>query len=169
MIILDFADAGSSPYNDRSWALFTDRVMGGVSQGFLTREVVCGRSALRMRGFVSLENDGGFVQMARDLLPGGGAFDASAFKAVEIDVIGNGESYGCHLRSLDTVRPWQSYRQSFAAGAAWKRIRLPFDGFTPHRIDAPLNLRLLRRIGLVAIGRPFEADLSVSRMAFCGA
>lgn len=83
-IIID--DVSSFECNGSTWSLFTDRVMGGVSQGILMREMVCGRSALRMRGLVSFENNGGFVQMARDLAPGGGAIDASAFIGVEIDV-----------------------------------------------------------------------------------
>ena len=49
------------------WQLFTDRVMGGVSNGTMIREMVAGRPAIRMRGDVSLENNGGFVQMSLDL------------------------------------------------------------------------------------------------------
>ena len=41
------------------WQLFTDRVMGGVSGGTMVREIVAGRPAIRMRGDVSLENNGG--------------------------------------------------------------------------------------------------------------
>lgn len=168
MIIDDVNSAGSSACNGSTWSLFTDQVMGGISQGDLTREMVCGRSALRMRGLVSLENNGGFVQMARDLTPGGGAIDASAFIGVEMDVMGNGESYGCHLRTLATIRPWQSYRHGFPTTQRWTTVRLPFAEFVGHRIDVPLDLSSLRRIGLVAIGRQFHADLSVSRVAFYG-
>jgi hypothetical protein len=35
--------------------------MGGVSNGTMVREQVAGRPAIRMRGDVSLENNGGFV------------------------------------------------------------------------------------------------------------
>jgi len=51
------------------WQLFTDQVMGGVSNGSMMREMVAGRPAIRMRGDVSLENKGGFVQIAIDLMP----------------------------------------------------------------------------------------------------
>lgn len=51
------------------WELIADRVMGGVSSGEMTREPVAGRPELRMRGAVSLENNGGFVQVALDLAP----------------------------------------------------------------------------------------------------
>jgi hypothetical protein len=38
--------------------------------------------------------------------------------------------------------------------------------FAPHRIDLPLNVRRLRRVGIVAIGRAFAADVAVARLAF---
>jgi hypothetical protein len=150
------------------WQLVTDRVMGGVSDGTLVRETVSGRPALRMRGDVSLENNGGFVQMALDLAPDGGVVDASSWTGIELDVIGNDEDYGVHLRTDAVERPWQSYRQSFRAGAAWRTVQLAFADFVPHRIEVPLDVRRLRRIGLIAIGRAFTADLAVGGVRFFG-
>jgi hypothetical protein len=150
------------------WQLVTDRVMGGVSDGTLVRETVSGRPALRMRGDVSLENNGGFVQMALDLAPDRGVVDASAWTGIELDAIGNDQDYGVHLRTDAVERPWQSYRQSFRAGAAWRTVQLAFADFVPHRIEVPLDVRRLRRIGLVAIGRAFAADLAVSGVRFYG-
>jgi hypothetical protein len=68
------------------WQLFTDRVMGGISNGTMTRELVSGRPAIRMRGDVNLENKGGFIQIAIDLVPDGKAKDASDWGGVELDV-----------------------------------------------------------------------------------
>lgn len=146
--------------------LITDTVMGGVSSGTLTRETVGGREAYRMRGMVSLENNGGFVQMAADINPDGALFDASAFTGIELDVTGNTETYNIHLRTSDLTRPWQSYRQSFIAGPEWETHRIPFTDFTPHRTEMPLDITKLRRIGILAIGRVFEADVSVARLRF---
>jgi hypothetical protein len=148
------------------WHLFTDQVMGGVSTGTMVREVIAGRPAIRMRGDVSLENNGGFVQIARDLSPDGGVVDASLWSGIELDVFGNGETYGVHLRTQATTRPWQSYRQIFTATPEWRTVQLWFDGFVPHRLDAALDIRHLRRIGLVAIGRAFAADLAVAGIRF---
>jgi len=147
----------------RRWQLITDGVMGGVSRGTLQPAMIDGRAAIRMRGRVSTENNGGFIQIACDLADGG-AFDAGGFEGIAIEVSGNGESYGAHLRTTDMVRPQQSYRQPFAAAPQWTVVRLPFAGFHPHRIETPLNVTRLRRIGLVAIGREFDADLSVARL-----
>ncbi len=81
-------------------------------------------------------------------------------------VYGNGERYSVHLRTADVVRPWQSYRAHFEAPPDWREIRLPFAAFAPHRLETPLDLVSLRRIGVVAIGRPFFADLCLAEIAF---
>ena len=144
-----------------SWQVFTDRVMGGVSHGIVIRDIIAGRPAMRMRGVVSLENNGGFVQMSLDLPASTGAFDASAYRGVELDVIGNGQEYNVHLRTVDLTRPWQSYRQNFKADERWQTIQLHFEHFMPHRTDIPFDTRRLRRIGIAAIGRAFTVDLAV--------
>ena len=148
------------------WQLFTDRVMGGVSNGTMVREVVAGRPAIRMRGDVSLENNGGFVQISLDLAPDGRAVDVSAWSGLELDVFGNGEEYSVHLRTSDLTRPWQSYRQSFRADPQWRTAQFRFQEFAPYRTDVPLNTHRLRRIGVVAIGRAFSADLAVGGVRF---
>ncbi len=84
-----------------------------------------------MRGDVSLENNGGFIQIAIDLSPDGGVVDASAWSGIELDVFGNGEEYGVHLRTDAMTRPWQSYRQIFTAYAEWRTVQLPFDNLFP--------------------------------------
>jgi hypothetical protein len=151
-----------SAMNGARWELIADRVMGGVSTGSMTRETVAGRDALRMRGEVSLENNGGFLQVALDLAPGGGAVDARPWTGIEIDILGEGERYNLHLRTADVVRPWQSYRAEFVATPQWRTVRLPFGAFAAHRIDAPLDLSRLRRLGVVAIGRAFAVDVDVA-------
>jgi hypothetical protein len=140
------------------WQLFTDRAPSSrFEMPPITR---AGRSAtispIRARGDVSLENNGGFVQVALDLSPGGDAVDASAWRGIELDVFGNGEEYGLHLRTADLSRPWQSYRQNFRAEPRWQTVQLPFPEFVPHRTDILFNVRRLRRVGVVAIGRAFR-------------
>jgi hypothetical protein len=148
------------------WRLVTDQVMGGVSKGSMFREVVAGRAAILMRGDVSLQNNGGFIQIALDLSPRGGVADASAWGGIELDVFGNGQEYGVHLRTDALARPWQSYRQAFIASAEWRTVQLPFDRFVPYRTEARLDTHRLLRIGLVAIGRAFSADLAVGGLRF---
>ena len=169
MVIDDLSAPHPRAANGADWQLFTDGVMGGVSQGWMQRESVGGRLALRMQGAVRLENNGGFVQIALDLAAHGGALDAGAHEGVELEVFGNDERYGLHLRTDAVTRPWQSYRHPFLATPEWRVVRLPFRAFQPHRLDAPLDVRRLRRLGLVAIGRAFAADLAVARVSLYGA
>ncbi len=151
-----------------TWELIRDGVMGGRSTAAMRREVVAGRPAVHLTGEVSLENNGGFVQIALDLRPDGGAVDAGAWSGIALDVLGNGETYNLHLRTKDVVRPWQSYRASFKAPPAWTTVRLPFAAFSAHRVDAPFDVRSLRRLGIVAIGRAFTADVAVGGVRFYG-
>jgi hypothetical protein len=148
------------------WVLVSDRVMGGASAGTMSRELVAGRDAIRMRGDVSLENNGGFLQVALDLGEAGNDVDASRWTGIGIDVFGNDQIYNLHLRTSDLQRPWESYRQGFHALPNWTTVHLPFSEFAPHRTERPLRLERLRRIGIVAIGREFEADLSISDIRF---
>jgi hypothetical protein len=165
-MIDDFSRPHPAAANGARWQAFSDNVMGGVSQASMSRELIEGRPALRLRGDVRLENNGGFVQAALDLAADGGAADVRGFSGIEIDVIGPPESYGLHLRTSDLTRPWQSYRQSFSTTQAWRTVRLPFSDFMPYRTETALDLSRLRRVGVVAIGRAFAADVAVAGLRF---
>ena len=52
-----------------------------------------------------------------------------------------------------------------AAGQNWEPIELPFGAFTPYRLELPLDIISLHRVGLIAIGRALYADLMVSRIS----
>ncbi len=163
-----FAAAGPVQAKERvmelspRWAYIADTVMGGVSSGGITAATVAGRPATRLTGDVSLDNNGGFVQMAFDLLPDGSAFDASDWAGISLDVMGNGEVYDLRLRTSDLTRPWQSYRTEIEATPDWTTITLPFTSFERHRTDAPFDASKLRRVGVLGIGREFRADVAVA-------
>ena len=166
MIVDDFARSDLVSRLGTPWRGFSDQVMGGISQERVTLDNIDGRRCLRLTGDVRLENNGGFIQMALDLAAAGALFDASAYGGLRILVRGNGETYGVHLRTADLDRPWQSYRAGFTAPPAWTSLDLPFRDFEPYRTELPLDLTRLRRLGLVAIGRAFHADLAVVEVAF---
>jgi len=143
------------------WEYVADRVMGGVSQGQATKTTVKGRIGARLTGSVSLDNNGGFIQIAFDLRPSGDGFDASEYTGVELDVIGNDETYDLRLRTDQLRRPWQSFRTDFKAPDEWTTIQFPFTQIEAHKTDASFDPSQLRRIGILAIGRAFEADVTV--------
>jgi hypothetical protein len=163
MLIDDFSSQISSL--GTSWRLVSDRVMGGVSGGTMARNRVAGRSCVCLRGAVSVENNGGFLQLAIDLQPAG-LLNATAYEGIELMVRGNGEQYSLHLKTGDVRLPWQSYRQSFETTPDWRSLRLPFAEFAAHRIEYPLDVSRLRRLGIVAIGRPMSVDLCVAELRF---
>ena len=144
------------------WEYVADSVMGGVSRGRLTQETVQGRQAVRLSGNVLLDNGGGFVQIAFDLCPDGSAMDLSEWTGIEVDVLGNGEEYDLRLRTDQLTRPWQSFRTAFIATRDWTTQRRAFADFVPHRTEHILDPAHLRRIGLLAIGRAFEADVAIA-------
>ncbi len=143
------------------WRLVTDSVMGGISRGEMWADEVEGESCVCLRGRVRTENNGGFVQLLADLSTSGGA-DYGRYTGLQLRVRGNGETYSAHLKTSELSFPWQSYRQSFIAPGRWSQVRLPFADFLPHRTNVPLNLGALRKLGLVAIGRDFSAELCVT-------
>ena len=149
-----------------NWEFVADTVMGGRSTGQIVETRINGRDAMRLEGEVSLENDGGFVQMATDLSENDEPLDATAFAGIEIDVLGNNEDYELRIRTTDLTRPWQSYPHTFTASPEWRTIRIAFDDLGAHRTDAPFDPAHLRRLGIVAIGRVFQADVAVAGLRF---
>ncbi|WOJ93336.1 CIA30 family protein [Congregibacter variabilis] len=164
LLIDDFGDVQRAS-NGGQWQYFSDRVMGGVSEGAAGHGLVNGRSALQLSGIVSLENNGGFIQVALDLDVGGKPLDAGAASGIAVCVCGDGGSYALNLRTADTQRPWQSYRSHIDSCGEWTTHYLSFETFTPHRIDKPLDRSRLRRVGLIAIGEPGTAGVAISRLA----
>ncbi|MCC5956591.1 MAG: CIA30 family protein [Natronohydrobacter sp.] len=149
----------------QQWRCVSDQVMGGVSRGQVQRARIDGESALHLTGTVSLENNGGFLQMALALSAPGEVLDASGYHGLELRVRGNGARYNLHLRSADMTAVWQSWRISFETCSEWRDLTLPFAQFTPHRTDLPVNPARLTRLGLVAIGQVMQVDLALSRLA----
>jgi len=162
-LIDDFATGDGRSRLGTPWRLITDRVMGGLSNAVMSMREVDGRRALCMQGAVSLENNGGFIQVNLSLASDG-YFDASDFDGVRLLVRGNGETYNLHLKTAATSMPWQSYRADFQATDQWREVRLPFAGFKPHRLVPALDLTRLLRLGVVAIGRPMQADLCLAEI-----
>jgi len=166
LLVID--DRSSGDYSSLAggrWRLVTDTVMGGVSDGQLTVDVVDNRPCLRLQGTVRTENSGGFIQAALDLTEER-LRNASAYDGIVIDVHGNGESYNLHLRQEGLWLPWQAFRATFTAPPEWRTVYLPFPEFLPHATGARLKPDRLKRIGLVAIGRDHVADICLGRIGY---
>lgn len=162
-IIDDRTTGDLKSLSGNAWYLVTDGVMGGTSRGQLFIDTVENRPCLRMQGDVSLENNGGFIQIALDLSDDILKYVPN-YTGVLLEVYGNDEQYNIHLRTQDISLPWQSYRTTFTAAPEWKTLHVPFAKFIPYRIDKTLEISRLKRIGIVAIGRAFHADLCIGKI-----
>lgn len=152
LLLDDFRDPARSRFGT-TWSCFTDQVMGGASTGEAAIVTVDGRSALRLRGRVRMDNNGGFVQAALPLDLDGRGLDAGAFSGVRLLLRGAAPSLALHLRTRDTTLPWQYYGAPVALTREWTTVLVPFSSFAPMSLRRPLDLRGLRRLGLVA-GKP---------------
>lgn len=160
------------------WAGVTDRVMGGKSNGSLTREDVDGKPAIVLKGKVSLKNNGGFVQMATNLALNPSVsqiVDASEYDGIELDVYydvfdSDEESFNVHLKNDACSRKFSSYRASFGLQCRqWTTVRLPWSVFVgkgPGAVDVPFDASNLRRIGIVAIGKEMEVTIAMAGARF---
>ena len=150
---------------DMEWRLMTDQVMGGVSSGMVIQGSRAGRDALLLSGHVSTANNGGFIQVVGDITREL-ADSVSDCTGVRLRVYGDGNNYNIHLRTRDLILPWQSYRAEFSSGHDWQTIEVPFERFLAYKTGSSLNLSRLKRIGIVAIGRDFDADIAIGEIGF---
>lgn len=175
-VIDDISEPFPFTSSGSQWQGITDAVMGGVSNGSLSRETVEGKIANVLRGKVSLENNGGFIQMATDLSldPSEDAFvDVGNFDGVELEVYCEGsevaEKFNVHLRNPACDRQNSSYRTTFdIKPGKWATVRLPWDVFRGHGPgpEATPFVPILRRLGVVSIGESKEVVLAVGKVGF---
>lgn len=148
-----------------NWRLISDQVMGGQSTGMFAAEQSGHYFCLHLQGSVTTKNNGGFLQIAHDLSEPE-KLAASLSAGIRMLARGNNESYNLHLRTSDLSLPWQSFRSSFYAADEWREILLPFDQFSAYKTSSKLDVKQIRRIGIVAIGREFDADIRVADFGF---
>jgi hypothetical protein len=162
----DFSAASGISAIGTTWRSFTDRVMGGVSDVTHQITIIDGRQCIHLKGQVSLENQGGFVQVALSLEQDRRPFDASSYKGLRIWVMGNGEQYYIHLRTRQTSQPWYYYQAPFKTEDRWQMVEIPFSQFAPENFGSSLDTTQLTRVAIVAAKKEYSADVAVSRIEF---
>ena len=149
----------------RRWSVFSDRVMGGMSNARGVMSTVSGRCALHLTGNVSLEQNGGFLQAACSLgSPPGSGVNARGFHGVALSVCGAPGSYFVHLRTADTKAPWQYYGAPLPVSVDWTRVMVDWRAFKPVSTTTPLDISRIVRIGIVAAKTAFHADIALSEL-----
>ncbi|PIQ23577.1 hypothetical protein COW36_13990 [bacterium (Candidatus Blackallbacteria) CG17_big_fil_post_rev_8_21_14_2_50_48_46] len=149
------------------WFVFSDQVMGGISQAQASHQQSPDGPLLHFGGKISLENQGGFIQLALPLIHSRYLFDARHFRGVHLLARANQrEGWYIHLRTKELSMPWQHYRAPFYPCPDWEIHQIPFELFYPVGTGHPLNLERLTRIGIVAGQRAFQADLELKQIGF---
>ena len=161
----------SFPFNADSgkyWQYVSDRVMGGVSDGQVTLEQDGGIYYARLTGDVSTKNNGGFIQVRANVSFANSEKDGNNLQGVRLNVRGNGETYYIHIRTNDSWSPSDYYSSTFKADSDWKMINLPFDNFQRRRgsNEKDLDAKNITSFGIVAYGRDYTSDVSVSTIEF---
>ena len=162
MMIDDFTD---SP--ERRWQFYTDQVMGGVSEGGASVKLGSEGPYVRLEGLVSTANNGGFIQIRRNIIE-----ESKDAKGILLKVRGNGEDYYIHVNTRETIFMPQQYRfyyqAVFSTTKEWREVRLPFSSFkrSSPQISKYISGEKLKTIGLLAYGKNHNALLEVKYLAF---
>ena len=161
-IIDDFTN---SP--ERRWQFYTDQVMGGVSEGGASVRLGSEGPYVRLEGLVSTANNGGFIQIRRNV-----SEKSKDAKGILLKVRGNGENYYMHVNTSETIYMPQQYRfyyqAVFPTSKEWSEVRLPFSSFkrSSPQISKYISGEKLKTIGLLAYGKNHNALLEVKYLSF---
>ena len=147
-----------------NWTYFADTVMGGKSSGTAERVSVDGRAAIKLSGNVTTENNGGFIQVRRELESG----QDTDIEGISFETKGNGETYYIHIRNGSSRLPWQYYSASFQTSENWETVKLRFSDFqrSGSFMAKSLKKKTINSIGLVAYGKDHQALVLISNLKF---
>jgi len=126
-VLFDFAD----PSALRGWQVEDDGVMGGLSQGKITRDP---SGYAVFSGKVSLENNGGFSSIQNNFDP----IDVSPYRTAIIRLKGDGKDYRFIVEAEENARHY--YVAEFSTNGAWQEIKIPLRNMYPVRRGDRLDL-----------------------------
>ena len=161
----------------KNWKFVSDQVMGGVSEGNVSLEKDGDMVFARLTGDVSTRNNGGFIQLRSKVslfnkpkmfqLIHDADKDGKNLQGVRLNVRGNGETYHVMIRTYLNWSPSDYYSHTFETSPDWKQVDLPFSEFKRSKSrSTALDIDEIRDFGIVAFGRDFQSDVSVSQIDF---
>jgi len=150
--------------NQENWEFISDQVMGGVSFGdykIISEQNV---NFIRLTGFVSLENNGGFIQVRKKI----NNLTDKKIKGIKFKCKGNNTDYFIHIRTNFTLLPWQYYQAKFFVNSNWQDIQIDLSNFSGSGILLPKTIKPkhIKSIAIVAFGKKHRVNLDVSDIAF---
>ena len=146
------------------WRFVSDEVMGGRSSGSVAYAKKNGMHIALLSGNVTTENNGGFIQIRKDLQN----IDLKKARFLKITAKGNNQKYFIHLRTSWMMFPWQYYQTEFYVRRAFKEFNIPISQFrrSDFLLSKSITPKNIISIGLVAFGRDHQAKLYVKEVAF---
>jgi len=141
-----------------AWRSINDCVMGGRSEGGMVQTA----EGLKFEGNLSLENNGGFSSVRRDVEQ-----DVSGTNRVGLEIRGDGRDYQFRIRQ-DTRFDGIAWRASFPSKDAWARIEISLLDFVPvfrgRVVDkaGPVVTSRIQQIGFLLADKhagPFELEI----------
>ena len=142
------------------WNLISDQVMGGVSQGVMQDS----GQIVNMQGRVSLENNGGFIQLQTilptDLYPEqyqGVFIEVCTQTAIKLQLV---------IKSSQLWMPWQSYRAEVKSEPNWQTFKIPFEHFEPYKTKTRLNPKKMTKFAVLAGGQTMDINASIRQFGF---
>ena len=168
-----------TPDSVKNWKFFSDQVMGGLSEGNVSLEQDGEMTFIRLSGNVSTENNGGFIQLRTSTSMSNKPLmfksihnsrkDGKKIKGVRLNVRGNGETYYIFIQtSILHWLPIGFHTATFDTSPNWKMVDLPFNQFKKrsNKNKSSFDAKDIKTFGIVAYGRDFRSDLSVSSIEF---
>lgn len=159
-------DFGKTPSQLHDWYAVNDGVMGGRSEGELTYT----QESFIFKGYVSLENNGGFASIRSPYAD----YDLTPYRNIRIRFKSKGEKFALTLNPFrQYYLPNYKYKLE-PNGEGWTELSIPLSDFEQHRMGEPMGAGLtsemqgrIIRLGLIAYNKkagPFE--LEVDYIAF---
>ena len=150
--------------NENEWTYIADNVMGGVSEGKVEFNLVDSNVYALLSGNVSTENNGGFIQIRRELKN----IDLSKAKSIRVYARGNNEKYYIFLRTTGTILPWQYYSHEFTVNEEYNEFIMPIKDFKKSGtlLAKQINPKKITSVAIVAYGRDHVAEIYVKELEF---
>ena len=152
--------------NARYWQYISDQTMGGVSDGQAILDKDGDIIFARLTGNVSTANNGGFIQIRTNFSFVDLINTNTDLKGVLLNTKGNGETYHIFIRTSEDRSYRDFYSATFTTNDNWEIVDLPFSKFKHRYSNRSLDGNDIRTFGIVAYGRNFYSDVSVSEISF---
>ena len=152
--------------NARYWQYISDQTMGGVSDGQAILDKDGDMIFARLTGNVSTANNGGFIQIRTNFSFVDLINTNKDLKGVLLNTKGNGETYHIFIRTSEDRSYRDFYSATFTTNDNWEIVDLPFSKFKHRYSNRSLDGNDIRTFGIVAYGRNFYSDVSVSEVSF---